>query len=182
LLRWALQEPVPDDLIPFVDGSFERREFPDDFGADVNAAFDLQTDYWMYLGYLTDSPDLIFWRRTSAGQDVVTLSQQIPPGSRGTFAGPERLDVVVPAAEFFEAIEDLDRRLIAAMEERVVELERTAPPPGVELDVAHLRIEHGQRSRWLQLRLDLPRQVDWARVRAGVAEIMSWPPYEDEGD
>ena len=62
LLRWALQEPVPDDLVPFVDGSFPRREFPDvdDFGYGVDEAFELQSDHVLNFGYLTDAPHLSF--------------------------------------------------------------------------------------------------------------------------
>lgn len=176
LLRWALGKPVPDDLVPFVDGSFPRREFPDDdFGDEVDAAFGLQSDHVVDLGYLTESPVLRCWRSAVGGRDVVTVSQQVPPASQGTFVGPERLDVAVPAAEFFAAVEDFDRRFIAAMEERVAELERIGPPSDVELDVTLLRKEHVQRGGWLGQRLAEPRAVDWAEVRAGVAEISSWP-------
>ncbi|MEH0986401.1 DUF5984 family protein [Micromonospora sp. CPCC 205556] len=54
----------------------------------------------------------------------------------------------VPTAEFFAAVHDLDRRLIAAMGERVTELARTGPPAEV---------------------------VGWEQVRSGIAEISSWP-------
>ncbi|MCO8270234.1 DUF5984 family protein [Actinoplanes sp. TRM 88003] len=174
LLRWALQEPVPDDLVPFVDGSFGRREFPDDdFGPAVDAAFDLQSDLTLDVGHLTDAPELRCWRR----RDSVTLSQRIAPARRGTFAGPPRLEVEVPAAELFAAVDDFDRRFVGAMEERVAELERTGPPDGVDLNLKHLRAEHEQRRRWLELRLAQPRTVDWAAVRAGVEEIAAWPRY-----
>ncbi|MEV4481501.1 DUF5984 family protein [Micromonospora coxensis] len=184
-LRWALQEPVPQDLVAFVDGTFPRRDFPDDdqFGAGVDAAFGFQGDHHLDLGYLTGSPILRCWRQSVEGRDVVTLSQQISPEKQGTFAGPERLDVALPAAGFFAAVEDFDRRLIEAMEQRVAELECTGPPPGVALDVQQLRLEHVQRSRWLAQRLTAPRQIDWTAVRAGVAEISSWPLLQQgEGD
>jgi hypothetical protein len=182
VLRGALQVSVPDDLVPFVDGTFERREFPDrdDFGADVDAAFTFQDDHNLYMGYLTDAPVMTCWRHTAGGSDMVTLSQTILPQQQGTFEGPDRLDAVIPAAEFFAAIEDFDHRLIAAMETRVSRLERDGPSPGIDLDIRQLRTEHTQRSTWLAQRLAAPRMVDWAKVRAGVAEISSWPPRDDD--
>jgi len=170
VLRWALEEPVPDDVVPFIDGSFPRHELPDDLDlitAEVDAAFDLQSDFALYLGYLTDAPDLRCWRDD---RDVVTLRQQPGPDSWA-----EPLETTVAAGEFFAAVEDFDRRLIAAMDDRVAELERTGPPPGVELDVAQLRAEHTQRSRWLGQRLAAPRHVDWPEIRAGITRISSWP-------
>jgi hypothetical protein len=179
LLRRFLQEAVPDDLIAFVDGSRSRRDFPDDdleWGDEVDAAFELESDFIVDLGHLTRAPHLRCWRHTVDGRDVVTLSQQIEPDDLGTFDGPERLDFVVPAAEFLSAIEDFDRRLIAAMADRVAEMERTGPPPGVALDVAQLRAEHEQRSQWLAQRMATPRHVDWPKVRAGAAVIFTWHP------
>lgn len=178
VLRWALQEPVPEDLISFVDGTFLPREFPvndDDFGDDVDAAFSFQSDYALDLGYLTDAPQLTCWRHAVDGSDVVTLSQQIPPRKAGTFDGRKRLDVTVPAAELFAAFDNFDRRFIAAMEDRVAELER-GPLPAIDLDLQHLRVEHTQRSSWLERRLGSRRDVDWTKVRAGVAQLRSWPP------
>ncbi|MFI5937822.1 DUF5984 family protein [Actinoplanes sp. NPDC051494] len=178
VLRWALQEPVPEDLIPFVDGTFSPREFPeaDDIGEDVDAAFEVQSDYALDLGYLTDAPHLSCWRHAGNGSDMVTLSQQAAPRQQGTFAVTERLDVTVPTAELFAALDDFDRRFLAAMQDRVAELERSGPPPGVELDLQQLRAEHTQRSHWLERRLAVRRDVDWTKVRAGAAELSSWPP------
>ncbi|HWS35959.1 MAG TPA: DUF5984 family protein, partial [Actinoplanes sp.] len=170
VLRWVLTEPVPADLVPFVDGTFARRELPDaEPGDEADAAFRLQGDLHLDLGYLTDPPAL---RCRQAGDGSVTLSRRI---TGDTFAGPPWWDVTVPAAEFFAAIEDFDRRFIAVMADRVAELERTGPPPGVELDLVGLRHEHEQRATWLRRRLAEPRTVDWAAVRAGYAEIATWP-------
>ncbi|KUL41399.1 DUF5984 family protein [Actinoplanes awajinensis] len=175
-LRWALREPVPEDLIPLVDGTFVSREFPDDdFGDDVDAVFDVQGDYCLDLGYLTDSPEVSCWRHVVDGADLVTFRQQVAPAGLGTF-GPAQLDATVPAVEFFAAVEDFDRRFIAAMEDRVTALERSGPPPGIDLDVRQLRAEHTNRSGWLGQRLTTPRAVDWAKVRVGAAELRTWPP------
>nr|WTA65459.1 DUF5984 family protein [Micromonospora sp. NBC_00855] len=178
VLRWALQAPVPEDLIPFVDGTFLPREFPDrdDYGDDVDAAFDIQSDYALDLGHLRNAPDLKCWRHAVDGSDVVTLSQQIPPWTRGAFEGPDRLDVTMPAAEVLAAIDDFDRRLVAAMEVRVAGLEHSGPPSDVDLDLQQLRVEHAQRSDWLQQRLASRRDVDWTKIRLGAAELASWPP------
>ncbi len=179
VLRWALQEPVPADLVPFVNGTFARREFPDadDFGVEVEAAFDFQGDHLVDFGYLTHAPTLFCWRHYAEGRDVVTLSQHVPAGGRGTFAGPPRREVTVPAAEFFDAVDDLDRRLVSAMEGRVAEAEGE-PLAGIDLDLGQLRAEHERRRRWRELRAAEPRHVGWAAVRAGAAEIASWPPLE----
>ncbi|RKR91536.1 hypothetical protein BDK92_5935 [Micromonospora pisi] len=176
VLRWALTEPVPADVVPFVDGTFGMREFPEyDTGVEVDAAFGLQSDYHLDMGYLTDAPHIECWRQTDAGPDLVTISQRVPPGDQGTFVGPELLTISVPTADFFAAVHDFDRQLIAAMDERITELERTGPPAGVELDLDALRAEHVNRSRWLAERLAAPRQVDWDQIRSGIAEISTWP-------
>ncbi|MGY4644025.1 DUF5984 family protein [Cellulomonas sp. URHB0016] len=183
-LRAAWREPVPDDLVPFVDGTFPRREFPeasldDAAEAAVEAAFRLEGNHRMDLGYLTAAPVLTSWRHVVEGMDVVTLRQQATVASREMFEGPARLDVTLPTQELFDAVADVDRRLHAAMEERVTALERTGPPPGIALDVQGLRAEHAQRSRWLAEGLAATRHVDWAQVRAGVATISSWPVVDD---
>jgi hypothetical protein len=181
-LRWALTDPVPADVVQFVDGTFPPRRLPDeDTGADVDAALALQSDYQLDLGYLTNSPALRCWRSTGTGQDLATISQRARPDSRDTFDGPELLEVSVPAAEFFAAVHEFDRRLIAAMDKRVTELERTGPPAGVRLDVDLLRAEHLRRSRWLAERLATPRQVNWDQIRSGITEIASWP-LQETGD
>ncbi|MEU8663288.1 DUF5984 family protein [Actinoplanes philippinensis] len=118
---------------------------------------------------------MICWRHVVEDRDVVTLRQKISPTAPGTFDGPSCLDVTVPTAELFAALEDFDRRFIAAMGERVAELERNGPPAGVELDLEELRREHGQRSRSLAKRPAEPEDIDWDAMRAGVAEISSWP-------
>ncbi|GIF75779.1 DUF5984 family protein [Asanoa siamensis] len=130
------------------------------------------------MGYLTDAPDITCWRHLAAGNDLVTISQRIPPAAQGTFEGPRRLDVSVPTDDFFAAVRDFDRRFIAAMEERVAVLEQTGPPTDVNLDLAMLRAEHVRRSHWLAERLAAPRQVDWNRVRSGLSAISSWPTSE----
>ncbi|GAA1412257.1 DUF5984 family protein [Catellatospora coxensis] len=179
ILRWALHEPVPDDLIELVAGSWPSREWPDEWSDAADAAIDLAGDHSLYLSYLVGAPILTFWRHITDGQDLVSVDQHIRPAGECHFDGPERLVVTVPTAEFFAAVADFDRRLIAAMDERVTELEKTGPPPGVELDLEQLRLEHGRRSGWLAQRLAAPRSVDWARVRAGVAEMTTWPLRTD---
>jgi hypothetical protein len=178
VLRWALSEPVPVDVAPFVDGGFAPREFAEDVSADADTAFRAQDDYQLDLGYLTDAPMISCRRHVADGRDAVIVGQRIRPDRRDTFEGSELLELGVPTAEFFAAMDDFDRRFIAAMDERVAELERTGPAPGVVLDVKALRDEHASRSRWLADRLSVPREVDWDRVRSGIAEISSWPVGE----
>ncbi|GLY03735.1 MULTISPECIES: DUF5984 family protein [Actinoplanes] len=180
VLRQVLEEPVPEDLRWFVDGSEPRREWPEgDWSAEVDAAIDLQGDFDLPLHYLERPPAVRFWRHIVDGRDVVTVSQRIGERARDCYEGPPVLEVDVPTAEFFAAVDDFDRRLIAAMDERVAALERSGPPPGVDLDVRQLRREHDERSTWLRQRLSLPRTVDWAAVRAGAAETAAWPVDQD---
>jgi hypothetical protein len=184
-LRGALRAPVPEDLVPFVDGTFLSREFPDrdDLGDDVDAVFGIQSDYGLDVGYLIDSPRVSCWRHVADGSDLVTFRQAITPANSGTFEGPKRLDATMPAAEFFAAIEDFHRRFIVAMEKRVAGLERSGLPLGIGLDLQQLRAEQVQRSSWLGQRLASRRDVDWAKVRAGAAEVRSWPPLpQDDSD
>ncbi|WP_394328277.1 DUF5984 family protein [Couchioplanes caeruleus] len=69
------------------------------------------------------------------------------------------MELTLPAVEFFAAVEDFDRRFIAAMGERVAEMGPCGPPAGVDLALKQLRREHTQRSRCLEQRLAEPRNV-----------------------
>lgn len=168
----ALIEPVPEDLVPLVDGSFSGGLLHDDGDDDVNAALSFVGDHSMYLGHLLSPPDLSVWRHLVDGLDVVTVRQAVPEGEGSLFAGPSR-SVTVSADDFFGAVADMDRRLFAEMDERCTELERNGAPSGVALDLHQLRVEQDQRRQWLPRALGSPIDRDWAQVRLGLEKIQA---------
>jgi hypothetical protein len=55
----------------------------------------------------------------------------------------------VPTSDYLDAVHRLDRTSMAAMEQRIEELERRGGLPGAEIDLAGLRHEHEDRSHRL---------------------------------
>ncbi|WP_405608827.1 DUF5984 family protein [Streptomyces sp. NBC_01508] len=84
--------------------------------------------------------------------------------------------VTVPMSAFTDAVTAFDHDLFAAMEERVTALEATGPPPGVGIDLHHLRHEQRDRATWLRRALDPEYDTGWAAVRAGVRLLAPVPP------
>ncbi|MEU0396345.1 DUF5984 family protein [Streptomyces sp. NPDC006208] len=66
-----------------------------------------------------------------------------------------------------------DRALLAAMDEHITALEAAGPPPGVDLDLRHLRRD--QRERAGRLRQARARECDTDRdvIRAGARELLA---------
>jgi hypothetical protein len=78
----------------------------------------------------------------------------------------------VPADAYLTAVRQLDTELMAAMHDRITELERTGPPHGVRIDMDQLRAEHHDRTTWLSERLRSQPNTDWAAVRSGAQRIL----------
>lgn len=163
-------EPVPADLLAFIasDPSTwthgEADFMPDDAGPDapdppaVTAAI-WHSGHYLDLGYLQDAPHLRLWR----------AADEIHLNLRHGDDAPLRLSV--PLADYLDAVHTLDRTLMAAMEQRIAELERRGGPPGVELDLPGLRREHEDRSQWLARSLARTPDTKWESVRRGVLDI-----------
>ncbi|MER7892894.1 DUF5984 family protein [Micromonospora sp. NPDC094482] len=168
----AVLEPVPADLVPFIEtdsiGWLERGEHEEDFTAEV-----WYGDHVLDLGYLRNGPVIRWWRTIINGFDAVTIdwwNRRCGQDIDVTFAGPASGRLVLTTEEFVDAVRDLDRGLMAAMHERITVLEeRRVVLPDVELDLTALRAEHRDRAAWWQHALDRRLETDWAAVRAGAA-------------
>lgn len=157
----AVLEDVPADLVGFLRSDhLGWNEVESD---DAEAAIYWWSDRYLDLGYLREPPTLRYWRTG----DKVTIDWNAP----SNFAEPRTLQVTVPVEEFVAAVEELDRSLLAAMETRIAEVE-ASPPVGVELDLAQLRSEHRDRSKWLERARGRGRSTDWSAVRAGAALLL----------
>ncbi|MFI6265835.1 DUF5984 family protein [Micromonospora sp. NPDC051006] len=138
----AVLEPVPADLVPFIEadstGWLERGEHEEDFTAEV-----WYGDHVLDLGYLRNGPVMRWWRTIINGFDAVTIdwwNRRCGQDIDVTFAGPVRGRLVLTTEEFVDAVRDLDRDLMAAMQERITVLEeRRVVLPDVELDLTALR-------------------------------------------
>lgn len=176
LLPSAL-EPVPDDLTDFLASDPAAWAWSDDERAD--AAISWFSDHFLDVGYLRRAPSLRWQRRLAEARDTVTLTWEHLPGDI-EWDAPRAGQVSVPASEFITAVEELDRTLIAAMDERVSRLERTGPPPGVRADIPALRAEQQNRAMWLQCHRDRDPETNWAEVRSGAAILLDRAPASSE--
>ncbi len=135
-------------------------------------AADWHRRHALTMGHLRNPPYLRCWRTLADGEDVVTVAWEYEPDADVEFAAPAQGRVTMPTGSFVAAVTELDRALLAAMEQRVTELETAGPPPGVHIDLRHLR--HEQQSR----ATDLPRawertcDTDWEAVRAGARALL----------
>jgi hypothetical protein len=167
-------EPVPADLRPFIRSGpgqwvCSPLDFiPDDAGPDTpdhpaETAANWYGGHRLDFGYLRSSPRLRLWRTVEDGRDEVSLDWRHDDA---------RAEFTMPAGEYLEAVHTLDRTLIAAMEQRVGELERRGGLSGVDLDLAGLRHEHQDRSHWLARNLARTPATDWDGVREGVRHLL----------
>lgn len=164
----AVLEPVPDDLAEFMSSNAGWGP-PDEERAE--AAAEWHGNHVLDMGYLRCPPRIWWWRRTSGSHDYVTVAWEHQPGEI-EFAAPRTGQVTMPTSAFAGAVEELDRELLSAMEERAAELERTGPPPGVRIDMRHLRAEQRNRATWLRHRLAQEPATDWAAVRTGAGILL----------
>jgi hypothetical protein len=130
------------------------------------------------MGYLRVSPHVRCWRTVAGEGDVMNVSWAHHPDPENVieFAGPATGRVTVPTSAFVAAVAELDRALLEAMERRIGELEAAGPPPGVELDLEHLRREHHDRAGWLERARRYTYVTDWAAVRAGAEALLNSRP------
>ncbi|MFE4491823.1 DUF5984 family protein [Streptomyces niveus] len=161
-------EPVPADLVAFMAGD-HAQWLPAD-RPDTEAAATWYGQHALDTGYLRSAPHIRWWRTTAeAGDDLVTVTwteaQDVDDGR-----------VTLPTSDFVAAVTAFHHDLLAAMEERVTALEATGPPPGVHINLPHLRHEQRDRATWLGRALERPCETDWAAVRAGARLLVPPPP------
>jgi hypothetical protein len=169
-LTLAVMQPVPDDLLPLMSG--ERDDWLEPDTDEWWAAASWYDDHTLNLGYLLQAPQIRAWRTVADGADVVTVTWRHRDDGDIRFTAAPAGRVTLPAESFAAAARQLDRELMAAMGQRIDELERTGPPEGVQLDLDQVRAEHLDRSNWLSRRLSAPPATDWAAVRAGVPLLL----------
>ncbi|SFF52661.1 hypothetical protein SAMN05216251_117147 [Actinacidiphila alni] len=114
-------ELVPEDLVDAVAAS------PDRAWLDTPEADAASTWYnagYLSTGYLRVAPSIRFWRTVVGGADTVTVAWEHEPDPEGLieFVGPSAGQVAMPTNEFLAAVTELDRALLAAMDQRISEL------------------------------------------------------------
>ncbi|MER7666589.1 DUF5984 family protein [Streptomyces sp. NPDC096193] len=165
-----IMEPVPEDLADFV--AEELLDWPSREDApQIEAAGLWHVSHSMYTGPLQNAPHIRWWRTIIDGDDVVTVAWRHQPEPDIEFAGPLTGLTAVPTSSFVAAVTEFDLALLAAMDQRISMLEATGPPPGVDLDLRHLRREHEERSTRLQRAWTRECSTDWGIVRAGARKL-----------
>lgn len=168
-LHPAVLEPVPDDLSEFMSSDPDDWVSPDE--PEAEAAVLWHSDHMLDMGYIRRPPRIRWWRRITGSDDHVTMAWKHQPGEI-EFAAPHVGQATMPTSVFVSAVAELDRELLAEMEQRIAELERTGPPPGVHIDMKHLRAEQQDRATWLQHRHGREPECDWAAVRTGARLLL----------
>jgi hypothetical protein len=161
----AVLEPVPDDLAEFMSSN------PDDWVSRDEAAALWYGDHVLDMGYLRRPPHIRWWRRIIDSDDHMTVAWKHQSGEI-EFAAPDTGQATIPTSVFVAAVEELDHELLAEMEQRIIELERTGPPPGVHMDMKHLRAEQQDRATWLLHRHGQKPESDWAAIRTGARLLL----------
>ncbi|MFI1459304.1 DUF5984 family protein [Nocardia carnea] len=170
-------EPVPHDLVDFIAAGSSRRrdlgetELPDT--ASVDAAVAAYCDRLVDTGYLRFGPWLQWWRTTDP-VDTVTLYWHFPTDPEGEigFTAPLSGRTSVTTDEFVAAVQDLDRSLFEAMQERVDGIVATGPPTGASVDLPGLYREHADRRTRLSRALAREVRTDWDAVRSGASVLL----------
>lgn len=131
-------------------------------------------DWWrlrlLDAAHLVGAPWLRAWRDGDALQLQWASGTFCPADLQ--WSSP-RGQATVPADVFRGALGTFDRELIAAMEARVCAIEQHGPPPGIAIDVAHLRHEQQDRATWLERALRIPRarEHSWDDVVAAIIAL-----------
>ncbi|MEV6394662.1 DUF5984 family protein [Streptomyces sp. NPDC051907] len=160
-------EPVPQDLLGVAADHSPDWTWLD--APEAEAALTWHGAGYLYTDYLRVAPDVRCWRTVVGEDDTVTVAWEHEADPEGVieFAGPQTGRVTMPTGEFLAAVTELDRALLAAMDERISELEQSGPLPGVHVDVEQLRREQRDRAAWLQRARDREPGTDWDTVRIG---------------
>jgi hypothetical protein len=186
LLTPAVLEPVSEDLLAFIASEPESwkldmleyvRVADDDADPDapdhpVVTAGLWHGDHYLDMIHLGNPARLRFWRTIHGGSDEMTLDWRHDDDGRIGFTAGSPVRLSFPTSEYVAAVRTFDRELLAAMEQRVEELDRRGGLPGVDIDVPGLRREHGNREGWLARHLARSPKTDWAAIRQGAAQLL----------
>lgn len=163
-------ESVPDDLREFIESDAtswtERAEDDEDLIAEM-----WYGDHSLDLGYLRNPPRIRWWRTIIDGVDIVTVdwrNRHLDNDADTAFAGPGSGRLAITTEDFIDAVRDLDRNLMDAMDQRIAALRMHEVPPGIDLDIELLRKEHHAHTAWFAAAVGR-RTTDWDEVRSGAA-------------
>jgi len=178
-------EPVPADLQPFI--ASDRTQWvgepwpscvdgdevdPTAADAAVVTAAIWHGGHELDFGYLRNPPRLRLWRSVRGDRDEMTVDwRHDDDGEIGFTAGPA-VRVSVATVDYQQAVAALDQDLMTAMRHRVEDRDRRGGLPGVDIDLAELRRDHDNRTRWRTRTLHQPPQTDWDAVRYGARRLL----------
>jgi hypothetical protein len=168
----VVMQPVPGDLERFMATDLHDRPDLDD-GDDAWSAAIWHGEHSLDLGYLQNAPRVRAWHILTDDHDAITVTWKHQHDDDIVFTATPVGEVTVPAEAYLTAVRRFDSELMAAMHERITELEQTGPPHGVRIDMDGLRAEHLDRATWLSKRLRSEPNTDWAAVRRGAQRILS---------
>jgi hypothetical protein len=180
----AVLQPVPADLLEFIASE------PEDWTADSStpdgdlsdilleddaalAAVTWYDGHVLDLGYLRQPPRIRAWRTVGDDVDIITLTWRHSDDGDIRFAADPFGSASMPSTSFLDAVRELDHDLMLSMAERIGELERAGPAPGVRLDLDRLRAEHLDRMAWLGRRLRAEPATGWDEIRAGARHLLA---------
>jgi hypothetical protein len=179
-------EPVPADLQPFIASDptqwvrevwASRGEGNDE--VDPTAPDDPVVTAALWHGgheldfsYLRNPPRLRLWRSVRGDRDEISVDWRHDDDGEIGFTADPAVRVSVPTADYRQAVAALDQDLMTAMRQRVEDLDLRGGLPGVHIDLAELRRDHDNRTRWRERNLDRTPQTDWDAVRHGARHLL----------
>ncbi|WP_328464239.1 DUF5984 family protein [Streptomyces sp. NBC_00448] len=172
-------EPVPPDLVGIAAEVEQEWPHLDTVETpEADAALTWHGAGYLYTGYLRIAPAVRLWRTVVGDDDTVTVAWRHEPDPEGVieFTGPRTGRVTVPTSAFVAAVAELDRALLAAMDQRIAELAEFGAASDVRLDVEQLRRDHHERARRLPRALAHAPRTDWDAVRTGLRALLGRTP------
>ena len=166
-------EPIPADLREFI--ASDPVDWADAPKQLVAAALRWHESHRLETSHLSPAPLIRIWRTTDEDGDNVTIAWS---HNSDLFAAPAQGIERVPTAEYIAAHKDFDRRLIAAMHDRVNEIVNRGGLPGIDLDPASLEREHYEqrvtKPAWWEWAMDWDSfETDYSGVRSGAALLLA---------
>ena len=165
-------EPVPPDLVGLVEvDDAGLPEWNDGFDVDEDAATAWRAEHHLVSGHMT-LPAVRWWRTVGDGGDVVwTAWRHDASDGSVPLDGPVAGLVATAAEDFIAAVADFDRRFMAAMAERITEVEQGALPSPIGCDLDALRRDQAERATRLGAALQATPATDWSRIRRGAVRL-----------
>lgn len=182
-------EPVPEDLAhylhaaphvdykkylsAFYDAHPDEMSEEDEF-VDLNVSWIRNRQLWS--AHFTAPPNIRLWS-TSDGLTHLAWEADhcLIEGVRMWSANSGVHSV--PTAQFEQEIDSFHDRLLAAMDERIVEIKGGAVAPTIVIDVNDLeRVQREYRSEFPRLARKLQPPTDWGAARRAIELVMNREP------